>query len=262
MPFTPTHVLAAIPIARGWDSPGIFTALAIGSMIPDWPLYFPIGPGYQLTHSLTGIFVVCLPMGLAITLLFLATARRPLFELLTPELQQRLTGYLDSSPHKSIRGIATLAAAVGIGAVTHVVWDSFTHDGAPGVVMFPALNEVWITVYGVKFVGYMALQHGCSLVGLPLMIVLFVHWYRRAECHPVSDPILSPVARWAWVLLLAGLPLATIIRHLAYIPQLTLRPIITALYFAVTEAGFMFVVLVACFSLLFYPVAKYRQERT
>jgi hypothetical protein len=94
------------------------------------------------------------------------------------------------------------------------------------------------------------------------MFVLFVLWYRSAECHPVSDPVLSPVARWAWVILLAGLPLATIIRHLAYIPQLTLRPIFSALYFAVTEAGFMFVVLVACFSLLFYPVAKYRQERT
>ena len=204
--------------------------------------------------------MACLPMGLAITLLFLATARRPLFELLTPGLQQRLAGYLDASPHKSIRGIATLAAAVWIGAVTHVVWDSFTHDGASGVVMLPAVSEVWITVYGVRFVGYMALQHGFSLVGLPLMFALFVLWYRNAECHPVSDPILSPVARWAWILLLAGLPLASIIRHLAYIPQLTLRPIITALYFAVTEAGFMFVVLVACFSLLFYPVAKYRQE--
>ncbi len=260
MPFTPTHILVAIPITRRWGSPGMFTALAIGSMIPDWPLYFPIGPGYQLTHSLTGIFIVCLPIGLAITLLFIATARRPLYELASPGLQQRLAGYLDTSPHRSARGVMTMAVAICVGAATHIIWDSFTHDSTRGVAMFPALNEVWITVYGVKFVGFMALQHGSSLIGLPLMFALYVNWYRRAECQPAPDSVLSPIARWAWILLLVGLPLATMIRHIVYIPQLTLRPIIIALYSAVTDAGFMFVILIACFSLLFYPVAKYRQE--
>jgi hypothetical protein len=260
MPFTPTHILVAIPIARRWNSPGIFTAIAIGSMIPDWPLYFPLGPGYQLTHSFAGIFVACLPMGLIVTLLFIVAARRALYELVSPGLQQRLTGYLAASPHRNMRSVSIMAVAVCIGAATHIIWDSFTHDSTLGVAMFPALQEVWITVNGVNFVGYMVLQHGSSLIGLPLMYVLYRSWYRRAECQPVLDSILSPIARWAWILLLAGLPLATVLRHIADIPHLTLRPMIMALYSAVTQAGFMFVVLIACFSLLFYPVAKYRQE--
>ena len=261
MPFTPTHVLVAIPIVRRFSSPGIFAALAIGSMVPDWPLYFPIGPSYQLTHSFVGIFTACLPIGLIITLLFMATARRPLYELASPGLQQRLTRFLNASPHRSLRGVFSMGVAVCFGAATHIVWDSFTHDSTFGVAMFPALQEVWVTVLGVNFVGYMALQHGSSLVGLPLMFALYLLWYRRADCQPALDPILSPIARWAWMLLLVGLPLATVARHIAAIPQMTLRPVIVALYSAVTEAGFMMVVLIACFSLLFYPVAKYRQEQ-
>jgi len=260
MPFTPTHVLAVIPIARPWASPGIFSALAIGSMVPDWPLYFPGGPGYQLTHSLAGIFVACLPLGLALTWLFLAVARRPLFELAPPGLQQRLAGYLQAQPDRSLRGVLKLAVAVSVGAATHIAWDTFTHGSSWGVTTFPALQDVWITVFGVTFVGFMVLQHGSSLIGLPIMLLLYLLWYRRAACQPVPDPIISPVARWLWILLLVGFPLAAMARHIADVPILTLRPVILALYFGVTEAGFTLIVLVACYSLLFYPVVKFRLE--
>jgi len=260
VPFTPTHVLAAIPIARRWGSPGIFSALAIGSMIPDWPLYFPGGPDYQLTHSFPGIFIACLPLGLTITWLFLAVARRPLFELVSRGLQQRLAGYLDSPPEQSLRGVLKLAVAVSVGAATHIGWDAFTHGGSWGVATFPALREVWITVFGVKFVGFMVLQHGSSLLGLPIMLVLFRRWYRRAKCQQAPRPVISPVARRLWVLLLVGFPLAAMVRHIADLPMLTLRPVILALYFGVTEAGFTLIILIACYSLLFYPVVKFRLE--
>lgn len=230
-------------------------------MIPDWPLYFPLGPGYQLTHSFPGIFLVCLPMGLALTLFFLVAARRPLFELAPPGLQQRLAGYLNSSPERSARSVLSLSVAVCVGAVTHIVWDAFTHASTWGVAMFPSLNEVWVTVFGVKFAGYMVLQHGSSLVGLPLLLVLYFRWYRRAECQPAPQPLISSVARWVWVFLLIGFPIAAMVRHIAFIPQLTLRPVVMALYYGVTEAGFMLIVLIACYSLLFYPVVTFRQAR-
>ena len=142
-------------------------------MVPDWPLYFLVGPTYQLTHSFPGIFVACLPMGLVITWLFLAVARRPLFELASGGLRQRLAAYLNSSPERSARGILNMAVAICVGATTHIIWDAFTHGGTWGVAMFPALQDVWVTVFGIKFVGYMALQHGSSLIGLPLMLVLW-----------------------------------------------------------------------------------------
>jgi hypothetical protein len=229
-------------------------------MVPDWPLYFLAGPTYQLTHSFPGIFIACLPMGLVITWLFLAVARRPLFELASGGVRQRLATYLNSSPERSARGILNMAVAICVGATTHITWDAFTHGGTWGVAMFPALQDVWVTVFGIKFVGYMALQHGSSLIGLPLMLVLYLRWYRRADCQPAPDQVISNVARWVWILLLVGFPLAAMIRHIAFIPQFRLNSVIVASYYGVTEAGFLMVILIACYSLLFYPVVKYRQD--
>ena len=213
-------------------------------MVPDWPLYFPLGPGYQLTHSFPGVLIACLPMGLVFTIIFLLAARRPLFELAANGLQQRLAGYLNVAPEWNIRGVLGLSVAVCVGAVTHIVWDAFTHASTWGVAMFPSLNDVWITVFGIKFAGYMALQHGCSLVGLPLLLVLYLYWFRRAECQPVPEPVISPVARWVWIIVLVGFPLGAMIRHIAFMPQMTLRPVIMAFYYGVTEAGFMLIVLI------------------
>ena len=80
-------------------------------------------------------------MGLVITWLFLAVARRPLFELGSPGLQQRLAGYLSSSPERSARGILNMAVAIYVGATTHVIWDAFTHGGTWAVEFFPALQD-------------------------------------------------------------------------------------------------------------------------
>lgn len=262
MPFTPTHLLAALPIARRWTSPGIFSALMIGSMIPDWPLYFPVGPTYELTHSFPGILIACLPLGLAITLLFLTLVRRALFELAPPGLQRRLARFLEGPPTLNARAIAALALAVCVGATTHIVWDAFAHRDAWGVALVPGLQQTWFNMAGVQIAGYMVLQHGCSLIGLPLLAVLYVNWYRRAEQLPVDDPIVSKTARYVWIALLIGFPMLAMVRHAALIPQLNLRPAALALYYGVTEAGFLLIILIACYSLLFYPVVRYRQRST
>jgi len=261
MPFTPTHMLAALPIARHWSSPGIFSALMIGSMVPDWPLYIPVGPEYQLTHSFLGIFIACMPLGLAVTLLFVAAVRRPLLELAPSGLQQRLIRFVRARPRLTAGSIARLALAVCVGATTHIVWDAFTHRGAWGVELLPGLQLVWFNALEENISGYMVLQHGSSLIGLPLMGLLSVVWYRRAEQQPVADPMISKMARWIWITLLFGMPLLTMMRQIALVSQFELRPVAMALLHGVSDAGFLLIILTACYSLLFYPVLRYRQKR-
>ena len=59
MPFTPTHALAVVPLARLHAlSP---SALVIGSMIPDLWAFMPGAPSYSTSHSwlwgpITGVF--------------------------------------------------------------------------------------------------------------------------------------------------------------------------------------------------------------
>ena len=70
MPFTPTHVAAIIPVAflgRRWFP---FSALAIGAMVPDLPLYLPGALDYQVTHSPAGLVAICLPVGILCFLCF------------------------------------------------------------------------------------------------------------------------------------------------------------------------------------------------
>ena len=42
MPFTPVHSLAVLPVAAARRLPLPFSALVIGSMIPDFPLFVPV----------------------------------------------------------------------------------------------------------------------------------------------------------------------------------------------------------------------------
>ena len=160
MPFTPTHMLAALPIARHWSSPGIFSALMIGSMVPDWPMYITVGPEYQLTHSFPGIFIACMPLGLAVTLLFLAVVRRPLLELAPSGLQQRLVRFVNAQPELTAGSFARLALAVCVGATTHIVWDAFTHHGAWGVELLPGPFMDFLDPWGnrIEIIDYTGIQ--------------------------------------------------------------------------------------------------------
>lgn len=55
MPLTPSHVAAVLPLRRL----GLPTAaLAIGSMVPDVPIFIGRLSGHRLTHSLTGVLTV------------------------------------------------------------------------------------------------------------------------------------------------------------------------------------------------------------
>jgi len=68
MPFTPTHVLAILPIRLGCKQLSL-VALVIGSMIPDFALFYAIVP-YDSSHSLEGLFGYCLPIGLWVYYLY------------------------------------------------------------------------------------------------------------------------------------------------------------------------------------------------
>jgi len=261
VPFTPTHILATIPIARVWNRPAAVAGLVIGSMIPDWPLYIPVGPDYAQTHTFSGIILACLPLGLFVTMIYLVFLRQPLFELLPLGLRQRLVPYHENRNNFDALSLLHIAAAVSVGALTHIVWDAFTHGNAWGVAMIPETREIWLSVTGVKFPGYMVLQHGSSVIGLPLLTLLFVIWYRKATVNSPAATIISVPTRVAWSVLIAGIPLGVLVKQLIDVERVALWPILKALYYGATSSGFVLVVLVACYGLLFYPVVRYRVRR-
>ena len=249
MPFTPTHILAILPIAALRRSPLPFSALVIGSMIPDLPLFVAIAPEYGITHSVGGLFTACLPLGLAWFLGFQIVMKRPLFALLPAAIRRRCADFSTSC----LRGPKTViyaAIAVVVGAATHVFWDSFTHEGRWGTRQFPLLNEKVVHVAGHGFTGSKLLQYGCTTVGLPWLALLAARWLARQAPGPVETPTLP--GAWRAVVILAALAAPVAAGALAW--RRFDLPIHDRAFRAVTTSGMVLIVVATLFCLAFRAV--------
>ena len=244
MPFTPAHILAIVPIVAIRRSPLPLSALVIGSMIPDLPLFVAFAPDYGDTHSVGGLFTACLPLGLAAILAFQLVMKRPLF-LLLPAVIQRRCGDASASCLRGPRTVIYAAIAVVIGAATHVFWDSFTHEGRWGTRQFPLLNETALTVAGHDFTGSKLLQYGCTAVGLPGLAVLAALWIaRRAPGPPDGTPSLGARGKVAAAFVGVVVPASTA----AAVWLRNGSPMYSRTFHAVTASGLslMVVTLVYC----------------
>ena len=193
MPFTLTHIAAVVPIKKFTGSWLPFTALALGSMVPDMPMFFGFFGAYPKTHSLPGIFTACLPIGLGMYLVFQLLVRTPLLELMPGAISTRL----GARRTHDLKYVAGVVAALIIGSATHVLWDSFTHAYGWGVQQFPALNERF-TLFNRSHGIYKLLQHGSSVVFLPLMLWGLFRWSNAPFVAP-ARPYQSQLGLPLWM---------------------------------------------------------------
>jgi hypothetical protein len=194
MPFTASHIIAAIGIHKIVPRLSL-SALAIGTMSPDFEYLLRLEPVSSVSHTAVGSFLFCVPAGLVVWMLHAA--------ILQPAMVGRL---LREPPPATIldlglRNVLLGAVAVWIGAVTHIVWDGFTHAGGFALDWLPVLRAmVWkdpdIPLFRI-------LQHGSSSAGA-IGIGLWV-WYRHRT--RLLEWISSPKALRSivWMCVMGGL---------------------------------------------------------
>lgn len=194
MPFTVSHVAAVLPVlGRSERLPA--AALVVGSMTPDYPWFLTRGRTSQLSHSPLGLVTVDLAVGVLAFGLWRLWVQRPARDLLPRPLGERLP-----QPHGlAVRELPWAGLAVVLGALTHLVWDSFTHAGRWGVEMVP-----WLHTEHLGLPGYAWAQFASGLLGLAVLVIWCLR--RLADTAPDDDRLRSTSGdrRVAWALVTAG----------------------------------------------------------
>lgn len=209
MPFTVSHVAAVLPLYRPLTRRRVFAAAVIGSMVPDFGMLLPGGLERWQTHSLPALLNFCLPMGLITYLLTLALIKPAVIEVLPDAAYARLAR---SPPPPSLGQLSTwlwVCAALLFGALTHLVWDGFTHENARGVRLFPQLLDYGPNMAGHQLRLYVWMQYGSSVVGLAVVLAALALWLYHAPAlttRPVRRMQLAE--RIVWIVLYVALPLA------------------------------------------------------
>jgi len=169
MPFTPAHAAAAWPARKVFVRLPL-SALIIGTLSPDFEYFLRLAPVSRWAHTPTGILLFCLPVSMAVWLVFRRLIRPALLDLLPPGLASAL-----GPPSTSW---AWAIVAVLLGALTHVAWDGFTHQHDWAVNAWPVLRT---EVAAQKWPGlrwYKLLQNLSSAGGLILLAAWLAAWVR------------------------------------------------------------------------------------
>ncbi|WP_328998939.1 DUF4184 family protein [Kribbella sp. NBC_00709] len=204
MPFTLAHPAAVLPLAR---RPLVASALVAGAVAPDL-LY--VDPIYRLaTQYISGNFTLTLTheftsavwldplLALLMLVVFNLVLKRPLIALAPAGFAARLP----SSASPSLPW--TVVSAI-IGAVTHVVWDSFTHGDGFFVRHFPGVFRAAVTpAWDVNRI----LQYVSTVGGCLVLAIWLYRWYRRTT---PSDTPGDRVPSWLRYVVIAAVTLLAV----------------------------------------------------
>ncbi|MGN9818433.1 DUF4184 family protein [Streptomyces sp. SD11] len=219
MPFTLSHAAAVLPAVRA-DGSGrgrlVPAVLVAGSFAPDMTYYaasvLPEAMEFgDFTHSFTGVFTFDVLVAWALVGAWLVL-REPLVALLPRGRQGRVGALLRcgaprARPHLSLT-LWWYVSAVS-GALTHVVWDAFTHLDRWGMRILPVLGR---EIAGSPLYWY--LQYGGSaLSAVVITVFLVVALRRRPDAEPVGVPVLSVRDRWLAGALIGGCATVAAVRR-------------------------------------------------
>jgi len=185
VPFTVSHAAAVLPLHRWTRHKLPLTALMIGSMAPDFLYFLPRQPRWLQSHSFAGLFYFCWPMGLMAWLAFVRLLERPTRALLPDSWRGAFPA---SDPELNVRALALASAALIVGALTHIIWDSFTHP-SPLTDVWPVLGTPLFEIHGRTRRLWWLLQHLSTLLGAG---VLWAWALRRRDAPRNPDDVEVP----------------------------------------------------------------------
>lgn len=177
MPWTFAHPAAILLFRRvgSWSLP--LSGLVVGSLAPDVGYYAGCFALATQAHTAGGALLLCVPTGCGVVLLLRWLRSLLIAPLPDPHRMalERLSVPSLSSPGHALR----MVAAVSVGAMTHVVWDAFTHAGGAMVAALAPLRAELFAIGGRHVAVYNVLQHASTLGGVAALGLAYVRWLHR-----------------------------------------------------------------------------------
>jgi len=174
--------------------------LVMGSIAPDMPTLLPIPAVVHFAHTLSGLLTIDLAIGTIGFVLWQALFGPAVVAIAPQALRIRL-------PDRAPAGIAFHCAQVGrvgrvvaallLGAATHLIWDSFTHDWMWGPQHVP-----WLAARHGPWMGWEWVQHISDFAGIAILIVWAAAWWRAAPERMDTDGLTLPIRVLAWLVIL------------------------------------------------------------
>jgi hypothetical protein len=152
------------------------------------------------------LLILCLPTGFILFVL-VRLLHRPIANLLPEPHRSALLSMPQVPRLVSLPILVAAAVSIILGAMTHNIWDSFTHPTGYMVAKLPLLSESVGMLANSNVRVYDLLQHASTLCGLLVVATAYVKWLKRVKSH---TPLNSRNDRWRYALLFALLAAAAI----------------------------------------------------
>ena len=180
MPYAIAHPAAIIPLHRWLGRYSVPSALVIGSVIPDAWYFVPL-LGRPDTHTVHGALLFCVPLTLLAYAAYHLLAKQPLLALFPRRLAAKLRTWTPSGLPAAPWAAVALSALAG--ALTHVVWDSFTHEGLLSA-SYPLLEAKLFALGSYEMRPLQLLQHASTLGG----VAFLAGWVHLKLKHAAEGP--------------------------------------------------------------------------
>jgi Domain of unknown function (DUF4184) len=183
MPFTLAHPIAALPLWQASRQRLNLLGLMVGSIVPDLGYFLALKPTDTFRHTALGAVTQGLLEGLLLFGIGRYGLAQPVIKLLPLAIAQRCS-IPNFKRQLSICNAISIGVSILLGALSHIVWDSFTHPTG-WVVQHSLMLQSPIGHWPVYWPVYKLLQYGSGLGGILGLLLWAGLGLRQAPVNPL-----------------------------------------------------------------------------
>lgn len=163
MPFTFSHPGIVLPFLK--NNRLSATGLIMGAMCPDFEYFIRMKVQSTISHTFSGLLLFNLPIGLLVAILFHQIIKASLIDNCPDFIRKRLSVLRNSNWMDYLKqNLFKVLISIVLGAISHIVWDLFTHETGYFVREMPFLQQKTGDIPYYKIA-----QHLSSLLGMVLI---------------------------------------------------------------------------------------------